>query len=93
MKFKVTYYDIETDKSITKDCVEMDYNNRDDENTFSFMPVDNPPKIYKSIVIDHPKISIHQHDGDIRILITGYQYMKSGGYNKTSTTIENVKNT
>ena len=88
MKFKVTYYDIDTDSTVTKNCESIsDYKTTDE--SFSFCPVDDPPKIYKAVVIDRPTISIYQHKDKIRIIVDGYQYMKSGGYWKTKTTIEN----
>jgi len=93
MKFKATYYDYDTDKSVTKDCIEIDYNNdyNNADKNFSFVPVDNPPRIYKSVVIDHPIISIYQNDSGIRILVQGYQGMNGGGYAKTKTVIESVR--
>jgi phage-related protein len=88
MKFKVTYYDIDTDSTVTKNCETIsDYKTTDE--SFSFYPVDDPPKIYKAVVIDRPKISICQIPNGIRIVVEGYQYMKSGGYWKTKTIIEN----
>lgn len=89
MKFKVTYYDIETDSSLVKDCYDIDYNTVDDN--FSFTPVDNPVTIYKSVIIDHPKVSIHKNDLGIRITVKGYQFVKNGGYSKTTTTIESIE--
>lgn len=86
MKFKVSYYDIETDKSVTKDCDKMKFS--DDE--FHFYPVDNPVKIYKAVIIDHPKVSIYQDQDRITIYVKGYQCMASGGYWRTDTKIENV---
>jgi hypothetical protein len=91
MKFKVTYYDVETGKGVTKNCVEIDYKEHNFERNFSFVPVDNPPRIYKSVVIDHPIISIYQNDSGIRILVQGYQGMNDGGYAKTNTVIESVR--
>lgn len=88
MKFKVTYYDIDIDGSTVKDCYDIDYNTVDD--TFWFTPVDNPVKIYKSIVIDHPKVNIYQNNLGLRIAVRGYQYVKNGGYSKTLTVIESV---
>lgn len=85
----MTYYDIDTDSSLTKDCWDIAYNDVDEN--FSFTPVDNPVKIYKSVIIDHPKVSIYQNDKGLRITVRGYQYLKSGGYGKTLTVIENVK--
>lgn len=86
MKFKVSYYDYDTDKHITKDCDRMEF--KDGE--FHFYPVDNPVKIYKAVVIDHPKIELYQHKNTLKIHIEGYQCMKNSGYWKTNTTIENV---
>ena len=87
MKFKVSYYDYDTDKFVTKDCDRMNFSNGE----FHFYPVDNPVKIYKAITIDHPKVSIHQNNNRMKITITGYQCMKDGGYWRTETIIENVK--
>ena len=45
MKFKVSYYDYDTDKYVTKECYRMSFY----DGVFEFMPVDDPIKIYKSI--------------------------------------------
>jgi hypothetical protein len=58
---------------------------------FHFYPVDNPVKIYKAVCIDHPKVSIHQNKGRMKISIIGYQSMRDGDYWRTETIIENVK--
>lgn len=87
MKFKVSYYDFDTDKHLTKDCDKMEF--KDD--IFSFYPVDNPVKIYKSVIIDHPKVAIYQDRDRMKIIVTGYQYMNDGGYWRTETIIENVR--
>ena len=87
MKFKVSYYDFNTDKHLTKDCDRMEFK----DGNFSFYPVDNPVKSYKSIGIDHPKVSIHQNNDRIKIHITGYQYAGEGNYERTETIIENVR--
>jgi hypothetical protein len=55
------------------------------------MPVDNPIKIYKSIIIDHPIFSVSQNTGFISISVVGYQYTKNGSYEKTTTKVENVR--
>jgi hypothetical protein len=89
MKFKVTYYDIDTDKAVTKDCIHTDYNTVD--KNFSFMPVDNPPRIYKSLIIDHPIVGIYQNEYGLKIIVEGYQMVKSGGYWRTKTIIESVR--
>ena len=88
MKYKVTYYDYDTDSTITKNCIDIDYNTVD--KTFSFYPVDDPPRIYRSVVIDHPIVSIYQNDRGLRITVDGYQCIKSGGYWKTKTIIESA---
>ena len=87
MKFKVSYYDYDTDKQLTKDCDRMEF--KDGE--FHFYPVDNPVKIYKAVVIDHPIVTIHQNKDKLSISVEGYQYMKEGGCWRTTTTIENVR--
>ncbi len=89
MKYKVTYYDYDTGSSLTKDCININYNTI--EKNFSFMPIDNPPRIYKNIIIDHPIVSIYQNECGIKISVSGYQCMKSGGYGKTNTIIESVR--
>lgn len=86
MKFKVTYYDYDTDKRITKDCDKMVFK----DGKFSFYPVDNPVKIYKAVVIDHPIVSIHQNKDKLSISVEGYQYIKDGGSWRTTTEIVNV---
>lgn len=87
MKFKVSYYDFDTDKHLTKDCDWMEFK----DGNFLFRPVDNPVKIYKSVSIDHPKVTIYQDRDRMKIIITGYQCMKDGGYWRTDTTFENVR--
>ena len=87
MKFKVSYYDYDTDKHITKDCDRMEFK----DGYFSFYPVDNPVKIYRAVGISHPKVSIYQNKDKLSIRVEGYQYMKEGGSSFTVTTIENVR--
>lgn len=90
MKFKVTYYDYDSDKVLEKDCFSFNYETKD--NSFSFTPVDDPVKIYKAVTIDRSDMFIGYQDGNKRfkIVVDGYQYVKSGGYWKTKTTIESV---
>ena len=88
MKFKVSYYDYDTNKYVTKECYHMSFYN----GVFEFMPVDDPIKIYKSIIIDHPIFSVSQNNtGFISIYVVGYQYTKNGSYEKTTTKVENVR--
>ena len=89
MKFKVSYYDFDIDKYVTKECYRMSFY----DGVFEFMPVDDPIKIYKSIIIDHPIFSVSQNTGFISISVVGYQYTKNGFYEKTTTKIENVRET
>ena len=94
MKFKVTYYDYDSDKSIEKDCIAIDYA-PSEENKFSFIPVDNPVKIYKTVVIDRPVVNIgyNSYNKDkLQIYVDGYQCVKSGGYWKTTTLIYENEN-
>jgi hypothetical protein len=88
MKFKATYYDYETGKLITKNCIAIIYETMD--KSFSFTPVDDPVRIYKTVTIDHPRVSVYQNDRGISIIVEGYQFMKEGGYWRTTTVIESV---
>jgi hypothetical protein len=87
MKFKVSYYDYDSDKFVTKDCDRMDFK----DGNFSFYPVDNPVKIYKAITINHPKVSIHQDADRMKMVVEGYQCIKNCGYWRTETIIENIR--
>ena len=88
MKFKVSYYDYDTDKYVTKDCDRMEFK----DGNFSFYPVDNPVKSYKAVIIDHPKVTIYQDRDCMKIIVTGYQWSAyDGGYWRTETIIENVR--
>lgn len=90
MKVYVSYYDIESDSIVDKDCYDVVYNG-DDPSVFSFTPVDAPVKIYKSIIINHPIVEIyHDTDGGTKIQITGYQTLKGGHVGKTKTLISFV---
>lgn len=84
---KVSYYDYDTDQVVEKNCIDIIFDQEDDT-TFAFTPVDDPPRIYKSVVIDRPLIKIYQNDRRVRIIVKGYQYMKSGGSWETQTTID-----
>ena len=84
MKFKVSYYDYDTDKYVTKECYRMGFY----DGIFEFMTVDDP---IKSIIIDHPIFSVSQNTGFISISVVGYQYTKNGSYEKTTTKVENVR--
>jgi hypothetical protein len=89
MKFKVSYYDYDSDQYVTKDCDRMDFSNGE----FYFSPVQIILlRFIRVLGIDDRKVSIHQNNDRIKIHITGYQYiMGEGGYERTETIIENVK--
>ena len=87
MKVTVTYYDIETDRSVVKDCLNFQFR-PPDEGDFIFCPVDNSPKIYKSVSISHPILNMVYRESTIFIYVTGYQQVKNGGMSKTTTVIK-----
>ena len=89
MKFKVKYYDYDSDNTIEKDCYDFDYETKD--NAFAFTPVDNPVKIYKSVIIDSPVTYIGYNNGKLKIIVKGYQMTKDSGYWKTETIITGVE--
>ena len=88
----VSYYDYDTDKIVEKTCFSFDHDTKDD--TFQFVPVDNPVKIYKTVVIDCPRVYTNWNDCRFKMVVEGYQYTKSGGYWKTKTiiTLKNDEN-
>ena len=88
MKFKVTYYDIDSDSSVTRECFRMGFSSHE---VFEFWPVNVPPNQFKSKCIDHPKITGYQDGETLKIIVKGYQYTKSGGYWKTDTIFESVR--
>lgn len=91
MKWKVRYYDIDSDSSVEKQCVHVFFGHG--QSSFEFTPVDNPPRIYKAVVISHPHISMYMHPGNntMKITVVGYQYTKHGGYAQTTTHIESYE--
>lgn len=89
MNICVTYYDIETDKKVTKKCLSFSFNGYEPDD-FMFMPVDDPVTIYKLVTISHPIISCNHNDNYTQIIVCGYQQMKAGGMSRT-TTIINMK--
>ena len=89
MKFKVSYYDYDSDNTIEKYCFEFNCDTK--ENKFSFIPVDNPVKIYKSVIIDSPVTYIGYNNGKLKIVVEGYQMIKDSGYWKTETIITNIE--
>lgn len=86
MKKTVTYYDIETDSIVTKDCVDIHFAG-EKPTEFCFTPVDNPVRIYKQLNIYNPIVSISMKDGSLQIYVSGFQQIKSGGMAHTLTAI------
>jgi hypothetical protein len=80
----VEYYDVESDSVVTKKCLEF---SSESPKSFSFLPVDEPVKFYKTIVIDHPLVFVYGNEYRTRIDVSGYQYNKKGNVIKTETRI------
>lgn len=90
MKFKVTYYDADTDSYLKKNCASMEYGYIDKD--FKFLPVDDPPKQYKEIQIMSPQISVYQNERGVEFRVKGFQYQnKTGGYVHTTTVISSLE--
>lgn len=85
MKATVRYFDYDLNDMVVKKCENFHYTANQE---FEFMPVDEPAKIYKSIVIKHPKVSIHYRSEleKMEVTVEGFQYTKNG-YILTTTTI------
>ena len=87
MKYKVTYYDYDTDKYLTKDLFWM----TSYRGSFDFMPVDDGPiEFWKGLSIDGSGVNVFYNDKGMNITVDGFQLMKSGGYGKTTTYIQSV---
>jgi hypothetical protein len=86
MKCQVKYYDINVNAVVTKNCDNVHYS--DVDGSFSFCPLDDPPRIYKDVIIDRPRVRLYQLENGMRLIIDGYQSVKSGGCARTTTTIE-----
>jgi hypothetical protein len=90
MKAKVKYFDYDVNEVVEKTCEDFHYTT-DEMFEFEFMPVDEPAKIYKHIVVRHPRIDIH-YSGEykeLRLTVEGYQFTKDGwNLNKTTITIK-----
>lgn len=84
MKATVSYYDIEADKVLEKECFDFGFDDGDD---FNFTPIDNPPKIYKSKCVLSPKIHMSYSRYGLKITVRGFVYVKGGGYEKSRVTI------
>ena len=87
MKHKVTYYDYDSDKYLTKDLYWM----ASYRGSFDFVPVDDGPKEnWKGLSIDGSGVNVFYNDKGMHITVDGFQLMKSGGYGKTTTYIQSV---
>lgn len=85
MKTTVTYTDFDTGNRITRKCLSFNYGHG--ETVFSFLLVDEPPTIFKTICIMHPVIYISQEEDLFRVVVIGYQELK-GRSVQTETVIE-----
>ncbi len=88
MKARVRYFDYDADEVVEKKCEDF-YYTTDDIFEFEFMPVDEPAKIYKTIVVKHPKIDISYNNEykELKLVVEGYQNTKKYGYSLFTTTI------
>ena len=86
MKFKVSYYDFDTDKYIKQDFDRINFYSNGELYLYSL----NPYKCHK-VVISNSKISFDQDNDRMNMRIKGYQYLGEGNYKITETIIENVR--
>ena len=87
MKYKVTYYDYDSDSYLEKDLYWM----ASYRGTFDFVPVsDGPKENWKGFHIDGSGVNLFYNDKGLTITVDGFQEMKSGGYGKTTTLIQSV---
>jgi hypothetical protein len=87
MKARVKYFDYELNEMVEKNCEDF-YYTTSNMFEFEFMPVDDPVRIYKSVVIIRPKIMINYRKeyNELNLMVDGFQYTKNG-YSLTTTTI------
>jgi hypothetical protein len=84
MKIIVEYYDPETDKKETNDCLRFRHIKTHD--MFEFVP--NRGNIIKPVTIVSPSVDVVYYSEQVFIVINGFQYItSSGGYWKTETRI------
>lgn len=85
MKTIVEYYDPETDKAETSECIS--FYHYFDKNKFEFIP--KRTTLFKCVLIDSPIVTINKSPEKPPVItIEGYQFIvSSGGYWKTRTII------
>jgi len=94
MKYKVTYYDYDSDSYLTKELYWM----ASYRGSFDFVPVGDGPKEnwkgfkenWKGFSISGSGVNVFYNDKGMNITVDGFQEMKSGGYGKTTTVIQSV---
>ena len=87
MKYKVTYYDYDSDSYLTKELYWM----ASYRGSFDFVPVgDGPKENWKGFSISGSGVNVFYNDKGLNITVDGFQEMKSGGYSKTTTLIQSV---
>jgi len=79
MKFFVSYYDIEQDKVVESECYSFSSGGED----FEFTPIRG--KKFSPIIISCPKVDVGWSGGFFNMNVVGYQKIKNGGYQKTTT--------
>mgnify|MGYP006919765533 CR=1 FL=1 len=80
----VNYWDDDSGKMETKKCIQINYDSKD-SSRLEFMPVDNPVRIYKSVVITHPVVKIVSDNNKCNIIVDGFRSI-NGEYNLVTTT-------
>ena len=87
MKYKVTYYDYDSDSYLTKELYWM----ASYRGSFDFVPVgDGPKENWKGFSISGSGVNVFYNYKGLNITVDGFQEMKSGGYSKTTTLIQSV---
>jgi hypothetical protein len=87
MKYKVTYYDYDSDKYLTKDLYWM----ASHKGSFDFVPiVDGPKENWKGVSLYGCEISMVCNDKGVTITVEGFQQKNGGGYCKTITVAKSV---
>jgi hypothetical protein len=89
MEAFVDFYDIESDKAITKHCIDFSFNQG--ENYFSFTPFDEGDKIYKSIAVDSTIVKFRYSMYGLKIIVKGWMMVKGIGYCRNEVIIRILK--
>ena len=84
MKKIVNYYNIDSDCAVERECLDFHY---DMENPAKFEFTPKLDKMFQTLMISHPIVSMHCNEYRTKIHISGYQQTKNHGYSRTETTI------